>query len=85
MKEEICFEARKAFKDKVYRDAGYGVSEDFSVQVRETRAKLVPFLLKKRRELPDRPVYLKYDKLVVEKKHYRYLSKTETIAEIKHE
>ena len=84
-KEEICFKARKAFKDKVYRDAGYGVSEDFSVQVREARAKLVPFLLEKRRELPDKPVYLKYDKLVVDKKHYRYLSETETIAEIKHE
>ena len=46
---------------------------------------VLSFLLEKRLELPDKPVYLKYDKSVVDKKHYRYLSETETIAEIKHE
>jgi hypothetical protein len=85
IKDDICFKARNVFKEQVHKDSGYGVSEDYSVQVRETRAKLIPFLVQKRQELPDKSVYLKYDKLVADKKQFKWVPETDTIVEIKYE
>ena len=84
-KDEICYKARNVFKNEEHKDSGYGVSDDYSTQVRETRKKLIPFLIRKRKELPDKKVFLKYDKLIVDKKQFQYDAESENIREIKYE
>ena len=61
-------------RDTLTRDSGLSVSEDFPPQVRRSRKKLIPFLVKARNE--GKRSYLSYDKLVVDGKKYKINANT---------
>ena len=56
-------------RDKL-KDTDYGVSEDFPFEVRDTRRKLVPFMLRARDQ--GKKAFISYDKLLIEKQKFKY-------------
>ena len=56
---------------EISKDAGeplsYGVSEDYSLSVRDVRKKLLFFMQEKHTEFPEKKVFMKYDTVVVDK------------------
>ena len=83
-KDDVLYKTIKYLKSQ--KDAGeppaYGVSEDYSMSVRDARKKLLAFMQEKRTEFPEKKVFMKYDTVVVDKKHFKWDSATEKIIEI---
>ena len=71
---------------KSQKDAGdppsFEASEDYSLSVRDVPKKLLAFMQEKRTEFPEKKVFMKYDTVVVDKKHFKWDSATEKITEI---
>ncbi|XP_072028386.1 uncharacterized protein [Amphiura filiformis] len=69
-----------AAQTKLKKKDTYGVSQDFTKKVRDTRKTLIPFMTEARNQ--NKRAYLSYDKLVIDKVKYVFDEGTEDIVPV---